>query len=566
MRIGHPKPLSALCVSVVALLSLVGCPNPFARSRAESAAFEGVSLVRYGEYIYRVGGYDAEGDATAEITRTSLGTPEGPWVSAGTLPAPRAHAFAFAAGSFLYVVGGESEEGPADSVYYTLIDATSGDLGFSGGRWETSARPLPFPLSRTAGILHDGRIFLSGGLTRDGATSVPVRTIIHARLSQDGQVSHWYRSRQTLRMPASLCGSAILGDRLYVAGGRAALWESYSVTSFGIGRHGKLENRVQETDMPISLASPILVDDGQDLLVIGGKYSSCSSLDVLKLGDGGSWTAKGSMAVPAIGSAFIRTGGRLLYLEDPGSGKTLRIASLESLVLGPGAPNVQPGSGLVAATSARPAAIALETEPGVTVRYRRLGTTESYPDSLGDADSLYSGSLRIGESQRLALQAFSAGGKESPLVKREYATKPGGGFATLSGTIPVEEYPASLRTIHMEEWRYGGTTDPVETLWYRLRVASTDTYRQLSLILADADTPGSPYTGRILFSLFETDMFTHVLSPDGDPIYKIECSQAGPLALSFQAGEYYALLESQEGIPDEGQPAYTLGISVVRDR
>lgn len=556
---------SAFLFSIMILsLLTIGCPNQIANLQTDMDAWEGTSLVQYGEFVYRIGGCDSEGKATAEIYRASLSTLEGPWEAVGLLPEPRAHAFAFAAGNMLYVVGGEDNNGPESTVYYTLIDASTGDLGFSGGNWETSARPLPYPLSRAAGIIFDGRIFLAGGLTTTGVTTSALDTIIQARIFQDGQVSHWYRSKQTLRTPASLSGVAVLNDRLYVAGGRGPHGDSSLVTSFGIGQYGKLTDRINEPTLPVSLVSPFGVDDGQDLLLLGGEHAGDYSPVAYTLGQDGLWIENSGVSAALLASTGFRENGRVLYLKHLGQDESPLLVSLDGLNLGPGMPVFHPGSGLIAATATRPAKLSISTETGMTLRYRLLGISENFPSELTEADSLYSGNLTIGTPQRLALQAFSAGGKKSALVKREYTVKAGGGFATLSGTVPVDEASAPMQNIKMEEWLYGGSTIPVEKLWYRLRIEAGDTYRSLALTLADADTRESTYTGRVFLSLFETDMFTHVLSSDGEPIYKMNSTQEQPLLLNLQAGEYYLFIESRNGIPDEGTPAYTFGISVVK--
>jgi hypothetical protein len=563
MKNGSKKLLSFLLVLALAMATL-GCPNFFAGFRPKVLPKEGSSLVQYGDYIYLIGGYTADGLVSADVYRSSIVSPQGPWVSAGSIPSPRAFSFSFAVGNLIYVAGGEDENGPVDTIYYTYINPTNGNLGFSGGRWESSSRPLPYPVSRAAGLLHDGRIFLFGGTTLENQAYPLLDSIIQARLFQDGQVSHWYLSQETLPTQTVLPGIAAVDNRVYLAGGKNSVKTLDHLTSFKIGKDGMLSERIIEPPLPGSISSPLVVGLGSDLLILGGKTTEGFSTKVWRRIQNGNFQLENSVHAPAMGIYSVRLGGTLYFTGNPDTGDLYDLKMLENMGIPPLAPQAQPGSGLIAATSIKPASISVLGEKNSAIRYRISSVSEDFPDSLDESDTLYSGTLKISTPSRLTLQAFSADGEKSYPVRREYATKAGGGFATLSGIVPIDEDSGRLQTIFLQEWQYGGTTFPVEYVWYRVTVPPNRAFTRLTLEWADANSSSNQYTGSIHLSMFETDMFSYVLDAEGRAIHKLESLESRSVPLNLQSGEYYLLLESRNGIPPSGDPAYTVGLSISR--
>ncbi|NQT61223.1 MAG: hypothetical protein HQ557_19830, partial [Bacteroidetes bacterium] len=96
----------------------------------------GTMLVQHGKYLYRIGGFGSDGNVqnTVYMAATTI-NPDGeiaisPWAAALPLPEGRAFGAAFSIGQYLYVIGGENNDGPVDTLYIAKIDPLDGTLGF----------------------------------------------------------------------------------------------------------------------------------------------------------------------------------------------------------------------------------------------------------------------------------------------------------------------------------------------------------------------------------------------------------------------------------------------------
>jgi hypothetical protein len=141
--------------------------------------------------------------------RPSLaGIPVGRWTDVRAAPTSRGEVSAALVGHMAYVVGGFDEGGQTT--------ATVQRLDLRDGRWNTSAQ-MPEPLNHMSAVGYDGRLYVVGGYSQPGDTSA-------------GAVSGFWRfdpaTGRWSAMPAAplaraAAGAAVLGHRLYVAGGRS---------------------------------------------------------------------------------------------------------------------------------------------------------------------------------------------------------------------------------------------------------------------------------------------------------------------------------------------------------
>jgi hypothetical protein len=138
-----------------------------------------------GDFVYVVGGEGPEG-ATDSVFRlelvdrepatNELGHPLG-WAVAtaeSVFPEARAGAIGFGPGSAVYVIGGRDAEGvPQSSVYWTVPDATTGDLPGGWQRLDQTDLPVAIADAPIAGV--GSTAFIIGGAVEGGATDGSMR-------------------------------------------------------------------------------------------------------------------------------------------------------------------------------------------------------------------------------------------------------------------------------------------------------------------------------------------------------------------------------------------------------
>lgn len=510
----------------------IGGEDPCLPSEITLEEGRGVMLVRNGTWLYRLGGWDESVRVSSMVSKALVGD-EGKaesWQESASLPGGLRHGAAFAAGNFVYVLGGRNDGGPIDAIYYTYIHP-DGSLGFGADdHWESNPRPLPEGRSSAARVLHDGWIFLLGGVTSPGATSTgATSSIIRARIYQDGQVGQWYTSIETL--PEALWGgsAAELGGRLYVAGGADAQGVKAGMVSFAFGAYGALSDRRTETDLPVALQKPILLADRDDLVLAGGFTGTSWSSKVYRYHDG-IWMDT-LLEAEAEGPFFGQAGGSMLYQRSLDA-DDIGIGRLDGLYLAPEAPTVLPGSGLVPSGSP----VLVNKEPGATVQYRTDGGTPSAGDPLWP-DTLVRISSEGLPSMELSLVAFDADGSVSPVMYREYRIRSGSLFVVTEGTIPLHDpgYSSLDNYIMQVAGAAGEAPTAASSLWYRMRIGQEGEYR-----IAWADADQSPaYTARIMLSIYEADIHTEVPDRNEIPALDRRSGTAAPLRFALGAGDYY---------------------------
>ena len=177
------------------------------------------SLLQAGAHLYYIGG--TTGTATrVATTSVSVATIDAAGLSAWTagtpLPEARAHAaVAFFAGK-AYVIGGASDTTSATtSVYVGTPDAASGLITI----WERlDALELPAARSgASATAVSDGIVVLGG----EGADRSPTTTVWKAKLGASGELEPWATFLE-LPEPRSFAAAAVVGDSIYVWGGKGA--------------------------------------------------------------------------------------------------------------------------------------------------------------------------------------------------------------------------------------------------------------------------------------------------------------------------------------------------------
>ncbi|MFA5809968.1 MAG: hypothetical protein WC935_06505 [Thermoleophilia bacterium] len=523
----------------------------------------GTMIVRYGAYIYRIGGTDSLGDIRTTIMMAkatdALGQPlssNAPleWIETASLPEGRAFGAAFAVRNMMYIIGGDSDSGPTATVFTTKINATDGTLGIGTSRfWETSSMPLATPRSHMAWVIHDGRLFLIGGKNGNGAES----SIVHARFYvETGRTGRWYESPQ--KLPAVLygAGAAVLDGRLEIAGGINS-WKRASnrIFSYALGADGLLSD-FQEGTLPKALSYPVCIPDGDSLLVAGGYDSDNLASQSVYRRRNAAWITEAA-TMGAEGPTFAKIadviwfGGQSPDDDDTGVDRVSGFTSTPDRLI------VIPGSGMVPANSV----VYMKPEPGTTVRYRTDTNEVTSADTAWTWDNETT-KKRISASSTLSLRSFYADGTAGEQVPMQYEVRSAIFFTWISGDFSVKSATAGLETASVSDNLFNPASTGYTTAWGRLIL---DQKVNLALSFADRDSTGSlvAYTGRIKLTLYEDDLFTVVPDIDGVPVRDYTtASSSQPILLKLNPGAYHLRIEEQyETAPGTLQTGGTFGLA-----
>lgn len=188
-----------------------------ARTNKPTAVADAMAAELFGE-LYVPGGRLASGDPTGVVEVYSPS--QDAWRRVAALPQALSGALAVADGGFLYVIGGQGENGVVDTVYVYDPAADS---------WRPLA-PLPDPRALAAGAALTGQIVVVGGTDGDAAQT---SCAIYAP-SEDA-----WSACPPLLTARSGAGAAVLLNKLYVIGG--------AVDESGAAVHGELFDPNSET-------------------------------------------------------------------------------------------------------------------------------------------------------------------------------------------------------------------------------------------------------------------------------------------------------------------------------
>jgi len=141
-------------------------------------------------------------------------------------PAPRVHASALSTGSQIFLIGGEGPQGVSDQLFLLTLDAIGEPSVDSQGRvigWGQSvgASSLPAPRTQFGGFVANGALYVPGGYGSDGKPTNTVYWTVPDATS--GQISEWDRLDQTdLAQPLAQEVSAVAGSFALLIGGQGA--------------------------------------------------------------------------------------------------------------------------------------------------------------------------------------------------------------------------------------------------------------------------------------------------------------------------------------------------------
>jgi N-acetylneuraminic acid mutarotase len=282
--------------------------------------------------------------------------PVGRWVTESEAPTPRGEVSAALVGNFVYVVGGFDAAGRSSPAVERLNLVT--------GRWR-DAPPMPEALNHMSAVAYGGDLYVVGGYSQPGDTST-------------GAVRDFWRFRPASgkwsAMPAAplsraAAGAAVLGHRLYVAGGRSDTLTTIStlaIFDFQTGRWSLGPSLHQAREHVAAAAA-----DRAVWLMGGRALGQGNFTDVERYRPGAaSWERMAPMPVARSGFQAVNAAGKIVVVGGEGPAGTIAEVDQLDPVTGrwsrlPDLPTPRHGLGLVAAG---PLVLAIDggPEPGLT--------------------------------------------------------------------------------------------------------------------------------------------------------------------------------------------------------
>jgi hypothetical protein len=131
---------------------------------------------------------------------------------------------------YIYVLGGQvqatNQPGGVATIYAAKVDPDTGTVG----NWIQLPTSLPQPLIGPAVVLHNGYIYVVGGLT---ISQTPSANIYVSKVQSDGTLGPWFAAANHYPVPVSFPTAFAYAGNLYVLGGDPDNSNSPNVQGFG---------------------------------------------------------------------------------------------------------------------------------------------------------------------------------------------------------------------------------------------------------------------------------------------------------------------------------------------
>ncbi|MGZ4250573.1 MAG: Kelch repeat-containing protein [Solirubrobacteraceae bacterium] len=292
----------------------------------------------------------------AAFAPSLTGIPVGRWTALPPAPHSRGEVSAALAGDSIYVVGGFDTAGHTTALVERLDLRT--------GHWSTS-RPLPPPLHHLTAVGYDGKLYVVGGYSQPSDTSAGA---VHNFWRYDPVTGRW-AAMPPAPLPRAAAGAAVLGNRLYVAGGRSDTLTTISglaIFDFDTGRWSVGPSLHHAREHVAGVAA-----DGA-VWILGGRAVGVGNFaDVERYTPGApSWERLAPMPVARSGFQAVDVGGKIVVVGGEGPAGTIGEVDELDPATGhwtrlPDLPTARHGLGLVAVG---PLVYAIEggPQPGLT--------------------------------------------------------------------------------------------------------------------------------------------------------------------------------------------------------
>ncbi len=267
------------------------------------------------------------------------GIPVGRWTALAPAPHSRGEVSAALVGDSIYVVGG------FDTTAHTT--ALVERLNLRTGRWATS-RPLPQPLNHMNAVGFGGSLYVVGGYAQPGDTSAGA---VRGFWRFNPATGRW-NAMPPAPLPRAAAGAAVIGHRLYVAGGRSDTLTTISTLAIFDFDTGKWS-----LGPPLHHAREHVagVAAGSAMWILGGRAVGLGNFaDVERYRPGASaWDRLPAMPVARSGFQAVNVEGKIVVVGGEGPAGTIAEVDELNPATGhwtrlPDLPTARHGLGLVA--------------------------------------------------------------------------------------------------------------------------------------------------------------------------------------------------------------------------
>ncbi len=117
--------------------------------------------------------------------------------------------------SYVYVIGGQvnaTDTSGSSKIYSAPVDVTAGTVG----AWTTLTTPLPQALFGLSATVHNGYLYVAGGVNANGA---PVNAVYSAPVNSDGTLGAWTTATNTLPTARAFGSMFVFGGIIYYIDG-----------------------------------------------------------------------------------------------------------------------------------------------------------------------------------------------------------------------------------------------------------------------------------------------------------------------------------------------------------
>ncbi|NNM55466.1 MAG: hypothetical protein HKM05_12210 [Spirochaetales bacterium] len=518
-------------LTILCLLFLTSCTTPWTAVTPPSVS--GASYAVLGSYLYRIGGQTAEGSWSnqtwcAPLTSGTIGA----WVRGPDLPIGRAWAAVAAADGYLNIAGGENASGPLSDVYSGYVDpAGQGIPGFLNAagqpEWTRAPYNLPYPVSRAASVVANGRWYLLGG---QSTAASPITNALSAAILMDGSLGGWHLHPQFLSVPTW--------------GASAFSWNSLLVSAGGETPTGFAPTQVWQWTgswqawTPLASTNtllPIFYDAGTSLNFGSGYTGTQVTTTWWGLSTQGLTTSVFSLGQQPTFSQQIPTGQQILARTSQTLISPDAQDRLQSVAWVPAAcpsPVIFPVSGQITV----PNTPRLDPLPGCQIHYTwtPLGQAYQTPTSISPVwDPLHP--LVVSGSGRLAaIQTLIKGSESSRETDADYTA------LSLGFTLTINQTLSSSPAYKPQTIASDSVGTPGLDTWFQLTL-----YVPVIGHLGLQDASNGPWTAHLTWSLLEQDEVTPVLDSQDRPL-----SNQGPgdyPGLVLYPGRYLLHVISMDG-------------------
>ncbi|HEV2487739.1 MAG TPA: hypothetical protein VGT08_19620 [Terracidiphilus sp.] len=214
--------------STIGWSTTVALPKPMTGLRAVAVPGSNSNTA----FAITTGGYDGSTNTTTVWANNlnqdgTVGGGTTTWTTIVTNPLPTTlahHAMAKADDTnslvplgkrFIYVIGGQvnsTDTGGTAKIYVASVDSTAGTVGI----WTSLTNALPQPLLGMSATVHNGYLYVAGGLNTNG---VCVGAVYSALVNSDGTLGTWTTSTNSLPTPTAFGTMFVFGGIIYYING-----------------------------------------------------------------------------------------------------------------------------------------------------------------------------------------------------------------------------------------------------------------------------------------------------------------------------------------------------------